>query len=415
MTVRQESLTLISASFFGWGVLRALQDILVIADQVQRPDHDARAMLVHFSFFVGYLLLPIPASKLIRRFGLRMGLAGACGIMGAGALLCGMAGRHSSQLPCLAYIFAIAAGIAVLQTAGNPSVTLLGQPQTGARRLLGAQTVLALGSALAPLCVTLGHSAFSPDPASMLKHARIVYFAVGALVLSLAVTFGLRSRDGIPFNPVIENSSEPHLRLQRPMVFALVAIFLFVGTEATVISHILRYQLSFSGKALAPVLPWTSTLSIYWIIVMAGRMLSYGMLRRFNLIGLLQGTALLGVLLVSSALLWSGDIGLVALLATGLVNAAIFPLIFCSVTECLNEQQMATASGWLMTAMCGGAVIPLMSGAAADHLGLKAAFVIPILSYLWIACTASRCRQKASAQVRESGENTLLVAGVSNS
>jgi FHS family L-fucose permease-like MFS transporter len=275
-------------------------------------------------------------------------------------------------------------------------VTLLGPQETGARRLLGAQSVLALGSALAPFCVTLGHSALGPDPAAMLARVRIVYVSAGVLLLGLTAVFIFRRGDRFMPSPAKPSLEARRIPLRASMVFALLAVFLFVGTEATVITHILRYQLNFSSsRVIAPALPWAGTLSIYWLSVMAGRMLSYRMLRRVNLIKLLQGAAFLGALLVSVAVLWCGNLGLIAILATGFVNAAIFPLIFCAITESLNQQQMATASGWLMTAMCGGAVIPPICGATADHFGLRAAFVIPVLSYLWIACTASRCRPSA--------------------
>jgi len=194
------------------------------------------------------------------------------------------------------------------------------------------------------------------------------------------------------------------------MIFALVAIFLFVGTEATVISHIVRYRLNVSSKATPPLLPWAGTLSVYWLIVMGGRLLSYIIVKRFNLISLLRAVSFLGAFLVSVAVLRHGNVGLIALLATGLVNAAIFPLVFCSITESLNEQQMATASGWLMTAMCGGALTPLVSGMLADHVGFRAAFVMPTLSYFWIACTASRCRSRLQIPVRELEEVVCCAA-----
>ena len=79
------------------------------------------------------------------------------------------------------------------------------------------------------------------------------------------------------------------------------------------------------------------------------------------------------------------------LLLTGLVNAAIFPFIFSLSTASLTRQQLSIASGRLTTAISGGAVLPFLSGAIADHVGIRGAFILPILSYLFIASTASRC------------------------
>jgi FHS family L-fucose permease-like MFS transporter len=136
MTRKHTSLLLIAASFLGWGMLRALNDILAAVLQVQHPGNDFGAMQVHFSFFAAYLLLPIPAGWLIRRFGLKAGLACAATVMGVAALGC-MAGLRGGLWPLyLASLFAIAAGIAILQTAGNPAATLLGSAPTGPLRLL---------------------------------------------------------------------------------------------------------------------------------------------------------------------------------------------------------------------------------------------------------------------------------------
>ena len=197
MTVRQSSLGFVGASFFGWGLLRALIDILVAARQLRQPAHDLEVMLVPFSFFVAYLLVPIPASRFIRKFGLRIGLPAATGIMGLAALWYSIFGQTSSQMASFACLFAIAVGIVALQTSGNPSVMLLGSSATGARRLLGAQSILALGSALAPFYVGLVDVRLAPDPAIMLARARMVYIGSGVLMVSLALVLLVRREVGL--------------------------------------------------------------------------------------------------------------------------------------------------------------------------------------------------------------------------
>jgi FHS family L-fucose permease-like MFS transporter len=381
---------MVALSFLGWGFLRGLNDIVVAAHQVQRPTHDAAAMSIHVSFFAAYLLFPIPASAAIHRFGLRIGLAASVAIIGISALFCSITLRTELGLPYLVSLTALAAGIATLQTSGNPAATLLGPQRNGAQRLLAVQSAMSIGAAIASLCSGFGRSAATFDPGEMFAGARIIYFTIGSLLMLLAcaLLFGApigacasASKGG--FGGGTGSKMRPSER------FAIVAVFLFVGTETTVLTHVLQFRrLTSPGSAFF----WTVTLSSYWIFITIGRLLSSFLLKRAHLISLLRVSAIFGAVLVSLALVLRGGSATFVLLLTGLVNAAIFPSIFALSTRSLNETDLTSVSGRLMTAISGGALMPLLSATIADHAGIRSAFILPILSYIYIGITASRCR-----------------------
>ena len=391
------SLVMVALAFLGWGILRALNDIVVAANQVQRPNHDAAAMSIHVSFFAAYLLAPIPVSAAMQRFGLRAGITASAAIMGLSALFCAVSLASQLGFSYFASLSALAAGIAILQTAGNPAATLLGPPATGAQRLLVVQSAMSLGAAIAPFLIGMGRSAATLDPAQMFSGVRVIYLAIGALLLALTIA----SRFTAPIGEVAPHIVSPTLAPIRPALrtsgrYAIAAVFLFVGTEATVLTHVLQFRrlTSVAGAAFL----WTVTLSGYWIFTTIGRLICSSLLRRANLVRLLRLSALLGATLVALALLLHGGTATLILLLTGLVNAAIFPFVFSLSTAALTQQELTTASGRLMTAISGGAVLPFLSGAIADRVGIRGAFILPILSYLFIAATASRCSSANEAR-----------------
>jgi MFS transporter, FHS family, L-fucose permease len=388
------SLAVIALAFLGWGVLRALNDIVVAANQVQYPHHDAAAMSIHVSFFAAYLLVPIPISAAMQRIGLRAGVTASAAIMGLSALVCAVSLRSQLGFPYLVSLSALAVGVAILQTAGNPAATLLGPPATGAQRLLVVQSAMSLGAAIAPFMMGMGRSAATLDPTQMFAGVRVIYLTTGLLLLALTVA----SLFTAPIGNVTARVATPdRAALRTCSRYAIAAVFLFVGTEANVLTHVLQFRrlTSVAGGAFL----WTVTLSGYWIFITIGRLLSSSLLRRANLVGLLRLSALLGAMLVMLALLLRGGAATLILLLTGLVNAAIFPFIFSLSTAALSQQELTAASGRLMTAIGGGAVLPVLSGAIADRVGIRGAFILPIFSYLFIAATASRCSSGGGARV----------------
>jgi FHS family L-fucose permease-like MFS transporter len=73
-----------------------------------------------------------------------------------------------------------------------------------------------------------------------------------------------------------------------------------------------------------------------------------------------------------------------SLLAIGLFNSIMFPTIFSLACEGLGSRA-AEGSGIICVAIVGGAVVPLLTGYAADLAGLKAALVVPAVCYAGIA------------------------------
>jgi FHS family L-fucose permease-like MFS transporter len=74
------------------------------------------------------------------------------------------------------------------------------------------------------------------------------------------------------------------------------------------------------------------------------------------------------------------------------MNSIMFPTIFSLAIEGLGKLT-AQGSALLIMAIVGGAVVPLLQGVLADHLGLRIAFLLPLACYLYILVFALQCRR----------------------
>jgi FHS family L-fucose permease-like MFS transporter len=78
-----------------------------------------------------------------------------------------------------------------------------------------------------------------------------------------------------------------------------------------------------------------------------------------------------------------GLVAAVTILLVGLFNSIMFPTIFALAVAGTGDRT-PQASGIICLAIVGGAIVPLVTGAAADLIGLKLALLVPALCYVWI-------------------------------
>jgi MFS transporter, FHS family, L-fucose permease len=140
------ALALIISLFFLWGVANNLNDILIKQFKKAFELTDLQAGLVQSAFYAGYFLLAIPASLCTQRFGYKAALVTGLGLYAAGAFCFFPAAQLQAYGLFLGALFVIACGLAFLETAANPLVTVLGPPEGAARRLNFAQSFNPLGS-----------------------------------------------------------------------------------------------------------------------------------------------------------------------------------------------------------------------------------------------------------------------------
>jgi FHS family L-fucose permease-like MFS transporter len=122
----------------------------------------------------------------------------------------------------------------------------------------------------------------------------------------------------------------------------------------------------------------------YWAGALVGRLLGSWMLtlihagKLLGIFGLLAG----GCVLLSIGT--TGRVAVISLLLCGFFNSIMFPNIFALGITGLGSMT-SKGSGMIMTAVVGGAIIPVILGGLVDHFGFRVAAILPIICYLYIA------------------------------
>lgn len=369
-------LAIVTLLFFMWGLLTALNDVLIPHLKALYTLTYLQAMLVQFCFFGAYFLVSLPAGRLIQRLGYQRGAVAGLVVAAAGCLMF-LPAVHAGYALFLFAFFVLAAGITVLQVAANPYVTALGDPRTASRRLTLTQAFNSLGTAVAPSLGVL----ILPEAAGA-AGVQGPYLALGAALLVLAGVFGAARLPRIADESAPTTTSaaavagaHPHLR------WGIAAIFLYVGAEVSIGSLLINFMEEAVGMTTAQAAPY---LSLYWGGAMVGRFVGVALMRFMAPGRLLAVHAALAVALIGVGIGMHGPIAMWALLAVGLCNSIMFPTIFSMAVHRLGAAT-AQGSGLLCMAIVGGALLPLLQGHAADRIGLQASFGVPALCYAGIA------------------------------
>jgi FHS family L-fucose permease-like MFS transporter len=116
---------------------------------------------------------------------------------------------------------------------------------------------------------------------------------------------------------------------------------------------------------------------------MIGRFIGVGALRRIPTGRAVGICAIVACLLVAVSMLTSGHLAMWSLLLVGLFNSIMFPSIFTLGIAHMGPLT-GKASGLLVQAIVGGAIIPVVQGVIADKVGIHHCFVLPLLCYLFV-------------------------------
>jgi FHS family L-fucose permease-like MFS transporter len=175
------------------------------------------------------------------------------------------------------------------------------------------------------------------------------------------------------------------------------AIFLYVGAEVSIGTQMAL----FLHDAAVWDIPLQSAgyyVSLYWLGAMIGRFFGSGLMVRFPAYRLLAAAAACAVILCFVAFLITGVNAGYAVIAIGLFNSIMFPAIFSLTLERSTATPEAT-SGYLCTAIVGGALVPLLTGAVSDTNGYATSFIVPMTCYVLLfafAIFATRGRPEHS-------------------
>ncbi|PST82680.1 glucose/galactose MFS transporter [Pedobacter yulinensis] len=406
------SISIIGLLFFIFGFVTWINAILIPFFKVACELNNFESYLVAFAFYIAYLVMSLPAGYLLKKTGFKKGMMCGFWVMALGALLFVPAGLTRTYALFLTGLFTLGIGLAILQTAANPYITILGPPERAAQRFSIMGICNKMAGILAPLLfaavilkpetdselfksVVLMKGAEKEAVLNELVGRVVIPYAAVALVL---VLLGFLVR----FSPLPEIDTEhedknlaadhagkksildfPHL------VLGALAIFFHVGSQVIAVDSIVNYAthqgMAFMEAKSFPSYTLTATILGYLLgISFIPKLVSQLMaLKICTVLGLLLG---LCILFFEKRIAFFGhdtDISVWFIVALGFANSMIWAGVWPLALHNLGRF-IKTGASLLIMGLCGNAVMPLLYGYWADHHNLREAYwvLLPCYSYL---------------------------------
>jgi len=378
-------MVLMVALYFSIGFITALNDILVPHFKDIFHLTNTLALLVQFCFFGAYFVMSIPSGLIVGRIGYKPSMIAALCTVAAGLLLFVPASIAISYPLFLFALFIVGSGFALLQVAINPYVSVLGAPERGAWRINICGIFNSSATTIAPkVGAFFIFIAAGATTAELAQSVRMPYVIVAGFTLMMAIITAF-----VPLPDLIETGSKTvatkadgsawsfsHLR------FGAGAIFCSVGSEVAIGSILINFlgQPSMGGFSHTAAAGYVS---FYWGGAMVGRIVGSVALLKVRAERALLAVAATAMLMVAITIFGHGPLAIWAIVSCGLFNSVMWPCIFPLAVKGLGKFT-SQGSGILITMVVGGAVVPVVQGFLADHLGYQRSFAIVLLCYAYL-------------------------------
>lgn len=362
--------------------------------------------LVTFAFFISYTIMALPASFLLEKTGFKRGMVIGLVIIAVGCLTFIPAAQNRTFSIFLIGIFIQGAGLALLQTAVNPYVAVLGAPESAAQRISIMGICNKLAGIIAPplmgyillkdtdkLEVSLKELTRDLQVEKLQLLADKVILPYGILtvfILLIALLLYFIHLPEISLNKADESTKDTLNGTQEstktsifqfPSVFlGALAIFFYVGAEVIVGDTIITYakQIGFTAEQ-ANFFP-----SLALVAMLVGYVLAIFCIPKYiSQEKSLIVCCVLGIFLMFGAVFLKGEMSIYALALLGLANSVMWPAIFPLGIAKLGKFT-EKGSAIMIMGISGGAFLPLIYGVLATKYGLQAGYWVLLPCYLYI-------------------------------
>lgn len=408
------SMIILGGLFFIFGLVSWVNTILIPYFKFTCELTIVQSYLVTFAFFIAYLVMSIPASFLLNKIGYKRGMMIGLWIMSIGALLFVPAAYFRTYWLFLIGLFSLGIGMAILQSAANPYVTIIGDKESAASRLSIVGTFNKLAGILANLifaAVVIGESdkkimeaikngmyvgAARTEALDQLIRSVMMPYAILAIVLFV---FGFIIRYSVlpEIDTKTKNADSNNLKDTRTSIFqyphlilGVVAIFFHVGSQMISLATIINYAgtMGMSLEGQAKNFP-SFTMSFTFIGYLLGIFLIPKAISQKNalivstILGFILSLLVIFIHMPVTIFGLDSDISIWFLVLMGLPNALIYAGIWPLAINGLGRFTNL-GSSMLVMGLCGSAIIPLIYSAFAEQFNMKVAYwvLVPCFIYL---------------------------------
>jgi len=386
------AVVLIISLFFLWGFALNLNPILIPHLKKACQLSDTQSAFIDSASYIAYFLLAIPAGKFMKRFGYKGGIVLGLLLFATGAFLFYPAAQTRSYVFFLSALFIIASGLTFLETAANPYITVLGDKEGATQRLNFAQSFNGLAATLAPLLggmfILSGETLDADVQAAMstgqlnsyldkeASAVQVPFIVIGLVVLMVAI-FLMRT----PLPEIQDNNdtagSNGSLWKQKNLMLGVVAQFFYVGAQVCVSSFFIRFSAQVAGIAEKSA---SLFLSGALLGFMAGRFIGTFLMKYISPSKLLTIYSVTNIILILVAIALKGKPSVYALMGVEFFMSIMFPTIFSLSIRDLGPR-MKEGSSYVIMAIVGGAVFPVLMGSVSDMTNIQTAYIVPAICF----------------------------------
>jgi glucose/galactose transporter len=362
---------------------------------------------VTFAFYISYFVMALPSSVVLNKTGFKNGMSIGLVTMAIGALIFIPAAMTRTYGLFLTGLFIQGTGLAILQTASNPYVTILGPIESAAKRISIMGVANKFAGILSPVILGAILLAGVDDLVVQIEEMDMVSKAIALDDLALKVInpyivmaivlFLLAGLVRFSSLPDIDTEGDNDDRTQTArtsiwqfpyLLLGVITIFVYVGVEVVAVDTLIGYG-NFLGFEFAEAKFFASFTLIAMIV---GYFVGIIAIPKYiSQAKALQYFAMLGVVFAIIASITDGYTSILMIAALGFANSIMWPAIWPLAIEGLGKF-IKIGSALLIMGIAGGALLPLLYGYLADSesVGATQAYWIMVPCYLFILFYAVR-------------------------
>lgn len=407
----QYAIVIIGILFFVFGFVTWLNGTLIpflkLACQL---NNDIQAFFVTFAFYMAYFFLAIPSSMILKKTGFKNGMSLGLLVMAIGSMVFVPAANVRSFGLFLTGLFIQGMGLALLQTASNPYISIVGPIESAAKRIsimgicnkiAGMLSPIILGALVLKNAGSI-ETAISQtnDPAvkeSLLNElaGRVITPYIIMTVVLVLLAFMIK-KSALPEIDTDQEDANDKSALDKQSIFAfphlllgVLCLFLYVGAEVMAGDAIGAY-----GREMGMPLDETKYFTTFTLFAMLlGYIIGIFTIPKYlTQQKALALSAVSGIVFSLLAFATTGYLAISFIALLGLSNALMWPAIFPLAISGLGRFTK-TGSALLITGIAGGALIPLLYTTLKDKeiLSNSLSFMVCMVpAYLYILYYALR-------------------------
>ena len=408
---------IIAFMFFMFGFTSWINAILIPYFKISFELSHVQSYLVTFSFYISYFIFSVPSSFLLKKIGFKKGMMIGFWVMSCGAFLFVPAAFTLTYELFLLGLFSIGAGLALLQSAANPYITIIGPKERAAQRfsimgicnkgagilaplLFAAVIFKATDSAMLDNISSMTQAEKDVIFRELIQRVIIPYTCVGSFLFLIGLF--------IRFSPLPEidteheseelaqaNSSKTSIIQFPHLILGAFAIFLHVGTQVisidTVISYAGTMNLNLIEAKVFPSYTLTAQICAYFIGI-------FFIPKFFSQLTALRVSTIFGIILTFLIIYAKGqvtflghttDISIWFVVMLGLANSLVWAGIWPLALDGLGRFTKIGASLMIM-GLVGNALLPMVYGYLVDIFNAREAYWVLFPCYVYLVFYAFR-------------------------